>query len=263
MKKLLTWALALTLAATPISATALAQSKPTPLQDMLSINQPEPANPVFIKPPVKPAKEAEPVKPVEPPKPQPIEYVVVAGDNLTKIGTAHQVEWQRLWSKNLNIKHPDVIHIGDKLTIPVADEVIAARELPAAVALPVVTPGASAPSNSPVQNPVQSVGNYGGGNTYSPGYCTWYVKNRRGSSLPNMLGNANQWFANAQAMGMATGYTPRAGAVGTTTRGSLGHVVYVEAVNGDGSITISEMNYAGLYSQRTRTAAASEFSYIY
>ena len=55
----------------------------------------------------------------------------------------------------------------------------------------------------------------------------------------------------------------RAGAVGTTTAGSLGHVVYVEAVNGDGTITISEMNYAGEYSQRTRVASASEFSYIY
>lgn len=100
------------------------------------------------------------------------------------------------------------------------------------------------------------------GNTYAPGNCTWYVKNRR-PDLPNSLGNANTWYSRAAALGMAVGSSPRAGAVGATTAGSLGHVVYVEAVNGDGSITISEMNFAGEYSQRTRTASASEFMYIY
>ena len=211
--------------------------------------------------PLAPAKKVEDAKPpvVEPVKaPEPVIYTVVEGDNLTKIGTAHNVEWQRIWSKNTSLNHPDVIHIGDKLTIPLATEVLEARELPAVVAAPVVTPGVS-----PVQNPVQSVGNYGGGNTYDYGYCTWYVKNRRGSSIPNSLGNANTLFARAQAAGMATGYAPRAGAVGTTTRGSLGHVVYVEAVNGDGTIQISEMN-APVFGQTTyRTANASEFSYIY
>lgn len=218
--------------------------------------QPQQPEPTF-KLPEKPAVEAKPVE--QPKAPEPIVYTVVAGDNLTKIGTAHNVEWQRIWAKNTSLTHPDVIHVGDKLTIPVASEVIPTRELPAAVSLPTVTPGVSTPLPTPVQNSA----NYGGGNTYDAGYCTWYVKNRRGASLPNNLGNANTWFARAQAQGMATGYTPRAGAVGTTTAGAYGHVVYVEAVNGDGTITISEMNYAGLYSQRTRVANASEFSYIY
>lgn len=65
------------------------------------------------------------------------------------------------------------------------------------------------------------------------------------------------------AYGLSVGSQPRAGAVGTTTAGGLGHVVYVERVNADGSILISEMNYAGLYSQRTKAAQASEFLYIY
>lgn len=99
------------------------------------------------------------------------------------------------------------------------------------------------------------------GNLYAPGNCTWYVKNRRGD-LPNNLGNANMWYYNASSMGMAVGSTPRVGAVGTTTAGGLGHVVYVEAVNGD-MVTISEMNYGGLYNMNTRTVHFSEFLYVY
>lgn len=101
------------------------------------------------------------------------------------------------------------------------------------------------------------------GNTYGYGYCTWFVKNMRGGSLPNGLGNANTWFYRARAQGMAVGTTPRVGAVGTTERGALGHVVYVTAVHGDGTITISEMNYRAWNVASSRTANASEFRYIY
>lgn len=194
----------------------------------------------------------KPEPPAEPEKPEPVVYVVVAGDNLTKIGTEYNVEWQRLWAKNTQLDHPDLIHPGDKITIPEPSEQLK-RDIPAAVALPAVTPGVVA------AKPV-----YDGSNTYDYGYCTWYVKNRRGASIPNGLGNANTWYSRAAGMGMAVGSTPKAGAVGTTTRGSLGHVVYVEKVNGDGTITISDMNgVAGWGKVGTRTASASEFMYIY
>ena len=49
------------------------------------------------------------------------------------------------------------------------------------------------------------------GNTYYAGQCTWHVKNMK-PELPNMLGNADQWFYNARAMGWPTGYTAQAGA---------------------------------------------------
>lgn len=107
------------------------------------------------------------------------------------------------------------------------------------------------------------VGYYGDGNLYDYGYCTWYVKNRRGSTIPNDLGNANTWYYRAQAYGMAVGSSPAAGAVGTTTRGAYGHVVYVESVNGDGTINISEMNAPVFGGVTYRTASASEFVYIY
>lgn len=209
----------------------------------------------FLKVYNQPAKEnilITPPKPVEPPKaPEPIVYVVVDGDNLSKIGTAHNVEWQRLWAKNTTLDNPDLIHVGDKIVIPFPDEVLD-RPLPAVVALPEVTPGVVAAPRA-----------YDAGNTYDYGYCTWYVKNRRGASIPNSLGNANTWYSRAAGMGMAVGSVPKAGAVGTTTRGSLGHVVYVESVNADGSINISEMNAPVFGGVTYRTASAGEFLYIY
>lgn len=101
------------------------------------------------------------------------------------------------------------------------------------------------------------------GNTYAPGNCTWYAKSRR-PDLPNSLGNANTWYARAAALGWNVGSTPKKGAIGTTTSGWAGHVVYVEGVSLDGKYaTISEMNYGGLYSMNTRTVYYTEFNYIY
>lgn len=101
------------------------------------------------------------------------------------------------------------------------------------------------------------------GNTYTPGNCTWYAKSRR-PDIPNSLGNANTWYYRAAAQGWDVGLTPKKGAVATTTAGRLGHVAYVEAVTPDGKwVTISEMNYGGLYHMNTRTVYYTEFKYIY
>lgn len=248
MKRLLALVFLVTLAlASP--ATALAQPsavRHTDLQSILGMKLYElaPTPPLLVE--QKPAD-----KPVEPPKPEPVVYSVVDGDTLTKIGTSYNVEWQRLWAKNAQLTSPDLIHIGDQITIPLPSEQLQ-RDLPAVVSLPAETPGVA---------PLRS---YDGNNTYDYGYCTWYVKNRRGASIPNALGNANTWYSRAAAMGMAVGSTPRAGAVGTTTAGSLGHVVYVESYNpANGTVNISEMNYAGWGVTSYRTASANEFMYIY
>lgn len=249
MKRTLTTLLMVSIIATP--STAAAQSftaQPLPLSkqfDFLSLRVIDTKTPEII---VKPKETPKPV--AEPTKPEPVVYIVLSGDNLTKIGTAYNVEWQRLWAKNTQLEHPDIIHVGDKITIPEPSEQLK-RDLPAVVALPAETPN------------VAPLRDYGGGNTYDYGYCTWYVKNRRGASIPNSLGNANTWYSRAAAVGMSVGSTPRAGAVGTTTRGALGHVVYVESVNPDGSINISEMNAPTWGAVTYRTASAGEFLYIY
>lgn len=102
-----------------------------------------------------------------------------------------------------------------------------------------------------------------GGNAYAPGNCTWYVKQMR-PDIGSFWGNANAWIGSAQADGFRTGSKPKIHAIGVTQEGWAGHVVFVERVSLDGStVTISEMNYMGLYNKNTRTVPASSFQYIY
>ncbi len=69
-------------------------------------------------------------------------------------------------------------------------------------------------------------------------------------------GNAHQWDDNARAAGIAVDTEPRVGDVAVWHIGYYGHVMYVEAVSGDGSIVISEYNYdwTGRYSERRISA---------
>lgn len=96
-------------------------------------------------------------------------------------------------------------------------------------------------------------------NTYAAGNCTWYVKDRR-PDIPNGWGNANRWYGNAAAQGWSVGSTPRVGAVAASIAGM--HVALVIGVSGS-TITISEMNYQGLYKVSSRSVSASLFRYIY
>lgn len=100
------------------------------------------------------------------------------------------------------------------------------------------------------------------GNNYVGGNCTWYVKSLR-PDIGNNWGNANQWYASAKSAGFKTGSLAKTGAVGVSFAGALGHVVYVDAWHEDGTVTITEMNYLGLYKTDTRVAPASDFVYIY
>ena len=95
---------------------------------------------------------------------------------------------------------------------------------------------------------------FGGGratygfNGYDYGYCTWYVANKRlanGSAMPTNLGNASTWYYRAKAYGLSTGSRPQVGAAVVTSTSGAGHVAYVERVNEDGSIWVSEMNSHG------------------
>ena len=78
------------------------------------------------------------------------------------------------------------------------------------------------------------------GNHFAFGNCTYYVYNRR--QVP-WQGDAWAWYGNAQAMGYATGRTPRPGSIMVTWESGYGHVAYVESVNPDGSWVVSEMNW--------------------
>ena len=92
------------------------KEKPKPdfskVQSGSSSTAPAPAPPASAGPPA-------------PPKPEePTTYVVVAGDNLSKIakriyGDANQ--WRRIYEANRDvIKNPDLIYPGQKLVLPSA-----------------------------------------------------------------------------------------------------------------------------------------------
>lgn len=177
------------------------------------------------------------------PKPEPVKYKIIKSDTLTKIGKQFNVSVERLWQKNTQLTNPDLLKINDELTIPDKDEVIPQR----AVAI--------APKNASQPTGNGSVLD----NSYTPGQCTWYVKNKK-PSLPNNLGNASEWLYNAQAQGMATGLVPRAGAVGWTS----GHVVYIESVNPDGTVNYTDMNGRWVaYEIGGGVRPANYYTYIY
>ncbi|MDO0994317.1 CHAP domain-containing protein [Staphylococcus borealis] len=99
------------------------------------------------------------------------------------------------------------------------------------------------------------------GNLYTAGQCTWYVYDRVGGNIGSTWGNANNWASAASAAGYTVNQTPEKGAILQTSEGTYGHVAYVESVNSDGSITVSEMNYSGgPFVKDTRTISASQAS---
>lgn len=226
----------------------------------LALNQPTSNNPILSSINDEDAKKEEDEKPAQ------HIHMVVAGDNLSKISDQYGTKWVRLFNKNADIQHPDSISVGDKIVIPDPDEELEQRALPnQPVAQTKHISSSQQQTNSRSNQPAATSSNTTkvqrgtiSGNRYSPGYCTWYVKNRR-TDLPNNLGNANTWVARARAQGLPTGSIPRVGAVGQQGM----HVVYVERVNNDGSVTVSEMNWRGLYVTSSRTVPANSFSYIY
>ena len=114
-------------------------------------------------------------------------------------------------------------------------------------------------ANAPINAFVDSWGMYSR-------QCTSYVAFKLGSKMPGWgftgSADAKNWPSRAAASGVATGSTPRVGAAAVSYGGPYGHVMYVEAVNGN-TITVSDYNlgFDGLYRYYERPAAG--LTYIY
>ena len=99
------------------------------------------------------------------------------------------------------------------------------------------------------------------------GQCTYYVFNRLaqvGTPIGySMMGNAAEWPSYARSYGYSVSNSPSAGSAIVFQQGlagadpTYGHVAFVEAVNADGSVYISEMNVRGLNVISYRTISAS------
>ncbi len=124
-------------------------------------------------------------------------------------------------------------------------------------------------ANSDYYNPV--VDPWGMYSRQCVSYTAWKVYQKNGY-MPYWggHGNANQWPGNARAAGIGVGTTPRAGSVGVIMAGYAGHVVWVEGVNGNGTINISQYNYFnaggagwGNYSEMYNVSPGAYDYYIY
>lgn len=99
--------------------------------------------------------------------------------------------------------------------------------------------------------------------------CTDWVAYRvrvAGGYVPSGLGNAKTWDDYAPAYGYTVSSTPRVGAAAVSNAGYYGHVMYVEAVNSDGSVVISDYNRQGTGKYQINTlspGAASALRYVY
>ena len=98
-------------------------------------------------------------------------------------------------------------------------------------------------------------------NGYSCGWCTWWAAYRRaqiGHPVPPGLGDAYTW-----KRGLPGSHVPQAGTV-ISFPGN--HVGFVEEVNPDGSVHVSDMNHIGwdIVSHRTIPAdQAANYLYLY
>jgi len=94
-------------------------------------------------------------------------------------------------------------------------------------------------------------------NGWGRGHCTSYVAEiyglKHGSGQGEWRGNAKEWLSQAEKNGYQVKESPEIGAIYVSNESQYGHVAVVKAVNNDGTITITEMNYkgVGVVSERT------------
>lgn len=95
-------------------------------------------------------------------------------------------------------------------------------------------------------------------------YTAWKVAST-GRFVPHFAGqgNANQWPSTVARHGIQSGSTPKAGSVAMMPIGYYGHTMYVESVNGDGTITVSDYNLAWDGNYRKYNRSAGGLTYIY
>ena len=89
---------------------------------------------------------------------------------------------------------------------------------------------------------------------------------RDGHGLPyGAGGDAKYWATRIPATfpGWTADGTPRPGDIGVSTAGPWGHVVYVQAVNANGTVTIEQYNAGQKCTYSTATVARSNFTYLH
>lgn len=188
-------------------------------------------------------------------------YTVKSGDDAASIASKYQADKDRIIT--FNDAELAGLRVGQQIVIP--DGILPATERPGYVAPRTY----AASSTSAVATSLNTT--FTAGNGYAYGYCTYYAYNRRaeiGRPISGNWGNAVSWSVMARAQGFLVDHNPEAGAVIQNGGGwgGYGHVGIVERVNGDGSLTVTDMNWVGWNIISTRTVPASSvgsYNYIH
>lgn len=230
-------------------------------------------------------------------------YVVQAGDTVSSLAATFNVTSDSIrWSNNV---YGNSLTLGTTLLIPPLSGIVytvkatdTSRSLAQAYGSSesliiayndaeiaglhtgerIIIPGGTMPSATYYGFGYAS-GALGSYDLYQKWNCTWWVAFRwsqTGRSTMPLLGNAAQWYWTAKADGLAVSEgtytnTPKVHAAAETSTRGYGHVVFVEGINPDGSVNISEMNISGLNTWYPRdqtvtystVSAATAASYLY
>lgn len=210
------------------------------LLTLSQINNPKPTPP----PPIQ-TEIVEILKPKQEDK----THKVKQGDTLTKVAKKHKTTVERLFYKNKQIKNPDILEVGETLTIPTKTEKLKKRKIPHQS----VQTGSEAPK-------IAHSGSYAPAGWYDYGSCTygaWLL-----APWVGRWSDANTWDDMARAEGYIVNNTPAVGAVFVDNGGYYGHVGVVTKL-GKNTVTIKEMNYRRAGQWTVRTVPASSFVYIH
>ncbi|KIX90672.1 peptidase M23B [Staphylococcus microti] len=186
-------------------------------------------------------------------------HTVIAGESLDLIAAQYGVSVQDLM--NANGLNGYLIHPNQTLQIPGQSSYTTTNVNTAAAGGATGVTQVSNGYNSPTFNHQ---------NLYDWGQCTWHAFNRRaetGQPISTYWWNADHWAGAAAADGYVVNNSPQAGAIMQSYEGPVGHVAYVERVNPDGSVLVSEMNYntpPGQVGYRTVPGSlTSSYNYIH
>lgn len=93
-------------------------------------------------------------------------------------------------------------------------------------------------------------------NPYEKGQCTDYAFEKvkdDGNMIGKSWGDAKHWAEQAKEAGYTVNQQPKASALLQSPRGEQGHVAYIERVNDDGSLDVTEMNFVAPHQVTSRT----------
>lgn len=202
-------------------------------------------------------------------------YTIKDGDTIESVATKYKADSAQITA--FNDLELSGIENDQQIIIPNGELPLEERPDYVAPVQPSV-PVASAPAQdaSPLVNGYSPITMTANGNAYAFGNCTSWAYERRvqlGHPVGSYWGNASTWDSSARAAGYIVDKNPTVGAVYQMPAfvdaytGVYGHVGIVESVNPDGSIYISEMNYAGNFNAVTyRTIPAAQvalYNYIH